>query len=227
MSTSMPGSIAPILAAFFIGSVIVHTSPRLNAGGTYKQVESWSPVPLNADPSWETNGIATNADGTRIYALRRSDPPILEIDPKTGTILKTWGTGLMKWPHSIYLDREGFIWLIDAGIGAAPELHLNPVLESGVKAGKGHQVTKLTPDGKVLLTLGTPGLAGDAPQQFNAPTGVVVASNGDIFVTDGHGGETNARVVKFSKDGKFIKTWGRKGSNPGEFNVPHAISIDS
>ena len=81
--------------------------------------------------------------------------------------------------------------------------------------------------GKLLLALGTSGVAGDGPDTFNRPSGVVVAPNGDIFVADGHGGNSNARVVKFSKDGKFIKAWGKKGSAQGEFNDPHSIATDS
>jgi hypothetical protein len=79
----------------------------------------------------------------------------------------------------------------------------------------------------VLLTLGKFGVPGDGPDTFNAPSDVVVGPNGDIFVADGHGGDTNARIVKFAKDGKFIKAWGKKGSGPGEFNIPHSIDIDS
>ena len=86
---------------------------------------------------------------------------------------------------------------------------------------------KFGPDGRVLLRLGKAGVAGDDPDEFNAPSAIVTAPNGDIFVADGHGGKTNARIVKFSKNGKFIKTWGRKGSAPGEFDTPHAIAIDS
>ena len=77
------------------------------------------------------------------------------------------------------------------------------------------------------MTLGKAGVAGDGPDTFNRPCDVVTAPNGDIFVADGHGGDSNARIVKFSKDGKFIKAWGRKGSGPGEFDTPHAITIDS
>ena len=86
---------------------------------------------------------------------------------------------------------------------------------------------KFSPEGKLLMTLGKPGVTGDGPDTFNRPSGVVVAPNGDIFVADGHGGDSNARIVKFSKDGKFIKAWGKKGSAPGEFNGPHAIAMDS
>jgi DNA-binding beta-propeller fold protein YncE len=70
-------------------------------------------------------------------------------------------------------------------------------------------------------------VTGDGPDTFNSPSDVLVAPNGDIFVADGHGGDTSARVAKFSKDGTLIKAWGRKGSGPGEFNVPHRLAIDS
>jgi len=93
--------------------------------------------------------------------------------------------------------------------------------------GKGHQVIKLSPEGKVLLTLGKGGVAGDGPDMFNAPTDVAVAANGDIIVSDGHGGNTNARIVKFTSGGKFITAWGRRGSGPGEFAVNHSLAIDS
>jgi sugar lactone lactonase YvrE len=77
------------------------------------------------------------------------------------------------------------------------------------------------------MTLGKAGVAGDGPDTFNAPSDALVAPNGDIFVADGHGGDTNARVVKFSKDGKLIKTWGHKGAGASEFNMPHRLAIDS
>ena len=95
------------------------------------------------------------------------------------------------------------------------------------KDGKGHQVFKFSRDGKLLLTLGKAGVAGAGNDEFNAPSAVFVAPNGDIFVADGHGGDTNARIVKFARDGKFIKTWGKKGSGPGEFDMPHALAMDS
>ena len=77
------------------------------------------------------------------------------------------------------------------------------------------------------MTLGKPGVAGEGPETFNGPSDVLVAPNGDIFVADGHGEKTNARIVKFSKDGKFIKAWGKAGKGQGEFDVPHALAMDS
>lgn len=140
----------------------------------------------------------------------RSEPPILEFDP-SGRLLKSFGAGMFVFPHALFIDKDDNVWVADAD----------------GKDGKGQQVTKFSPDGRVLMTLGKPGVAGDGPDTFNDPTGVVVAPNGNIFVSDGHGGKTNARVVKFSKDGKFLKTWGKKGSAPGEFNEPHAITMDA
>ena len=95
------------------------------------------------------------------------------------------------------------------------------------KDGKGHQVFKFSPDGRVLMTLGKAGVASDGPDTFNRPSDVIVGPNGDIFVADGHGGDSNARIVKFSKDGKFIKSWGKKGIAPGEFDTPHGLAFDS
>src|SRR5262249_6459446 len=91
----------------------------------------------------------------------------------------------------------------------------------------GQEVLKLSPKGKILMTLGKEGVAGDGPDGFDRPTGVAVASNGDIFVSDGHApNQHNAgRIVKFSKEGKYIKAWGRKGSAPGEFDEPHDIFV--
>jgi sugar lactone lactonase YvrE len=114
-------------------------------------------------------------------------------------------------PHGIHVDRQGNVWVADG---------------SG-KGSKGHQVFKFSPDGKVLLTLGTAGLPGDGPETFNQPSDVFVAPSGEIFVADGHGGNSNARIVKFTKDGKFMKAWGKKGSGHGEFDTPHSLAMDS
>jgi NHL repeat-containing protein len=77
------------------------------------------------------------------------------------------------------------------------------------------------------MTLGKAGVAGSGPDEFNAPSAIYVAPSGDIFVADGPCGNTNARIVKFSPDGKFIKAWGTKGSAAGEFDVPHTLAMDS
>lgn len=137
--------------------------------------------------------------------------PVLEFDP-AGKPVSSFGAGMFIFPHGIWIEKDGSIWLTD-GQG---------------RDGKGHQVFHFSPSGKVLMTLGKPGEAGDGPDTFNQPNAVAIAPNGDIFVSDGHNpGRGNARVVKFSKDGKFIKQWGGHGSEPGKFEVPHTLAFDS
>ena len=118
-------------------------------------------------------------------------------------------------PHKITVDRDGNVWVAD----------------NGSARGKGQQVLKFSPDGSLLTSLGKAGVAGSDFDEFDQPTEVAVSPNGDIFVADGHsGGGTatgNARIMKFDKNGKFIKAWGRKGMGPGEFDVPHTIAFDS
>jgi DNA-binding beta-propeller fold protein YncE len=135
--------------------------------------------------------------------------PVFQFDT-SGKLLKALGAGMFVSPHKLTVDKEGNLWLADNG---------------------GHQVFKLDQAGKVLLTLGKKGVAGPGLDEFDAPTEVAIAPNGDIFVADGHTGGGlaigNARIVKFDKTGKFLKTWGKKGLGPGEFDVPHTLVFDS
>jgi DNA-binding beta-propeller fold protein YncE len=137
-------------------------------------------------------------------------PPVMQFDSE-GSFLRAFGAGMFVFPHGIHVDHDGNIWVADAN----------------GKNGKGHVVVKFSNEGRVLMTLGRPGVAGDGHDTFNRPSAVVTAANGDIYVADGHGGESNARIAKFSKDGRFVKTWGRKGSGPGEFGELHGIAVDS
>jgi DNA-binding beta-propeller fold protein YncE len=120
-------------------------------------------------------------------------------------------------PHGIHVDRVGNVWITDAD---------GPDGRDPNKNGKGHAVYKFSPGGQVLLTLGTPGVAGDGTGPLlNQPTDVVTAPNGDIFVADGDGAV--ARIVKFTKTGTLIKFWGKGGSGQGELTSPHSLAIDS
>jgi sugar lactone lactonase YvrE len=119
---------------------------------------------------------------------------------------------MFNYPHGLFVDREDNVWVSDGRTK---------------NNGRAHTVMKFSPDGKLLMTLGKPGIAGNGPDTFNGPSDILIAPNGDIFVADGHGGDTNARIVKLSKDGKFIKAWGKKGSAPGEFDSPHGLTMDS
>ncbi len=140
---------------------------------------------------------------------------------KGGNVVKSFGAAMFIWPHGLHVDRDGNVWVTD---GASKE-----AVAMAAKAGGrfGHRVVKFNPDGKVLMTLGEAGVAGSDQSHFMSPSSVAVAANGDIFVADGHGVDENNRVVKYSKDGTFIKAWGTRGSAPGEFNLPHSIAIDS
>src|SRR3954470_9234064 len=198
--------------------------PTNDAPNNYTTIKDYFKLPEGR--TWgSTSAVDVDKDGTSIWVAERcgqnscldratgkmSDvPTVLKFDA-SGKLMKSFGAGMLIFPHGIHVDREGNVWLTD-GLGMD---------------GKGHQVFKFSSDGKVLLALGKAGVAGAGNDEFNAPSAVVTTPNGDIFVADGHGGNTNARIVKFSKDGKFIKTWGSKGTGPGEFDGPHAISMDS
>ena len=133
-----------------------------------------------------------------------------------GRLLKQFGAGTMAWPHGMFVDREGNVWMTDAtGIGA------------NIPQGVGHVVLKFSPDGELLMTLGKKGVAGDGPDVFNQPSAVLVAPNGDIFVADGHGTGGNNRIVKFDRTGRFLRQWGETGEADGQFRDPHSLAMDS
>jgi DNA-binding beta-propeller fold protein YncE len=173
--------------------------------GPYALVDGWGALPGGTQYG-EVPGMTIDRSG-KVFAFHRGSPPVVEFDA-SGKILKMWGENMFVWPHGIRVDRNGFLWITD-GRG---------------KDGKGQQVFKFDPAGKLVMTLGTAGVSGESPSTFNGPTDVAVAPNGDIFVADGH---VNNRIVKFSKDGTFIKAWGKKGTGPGEFDLPHTMFFDS
>lgn len=193
-------------------------------GSAFAQDHPWRPVygwgELPEGRQWgSTSAVYPGNDGTIWVGERcgqnscvgREDvDPILQFDTN-GKLLKSFGAGLITWPHGIHVDREGNVWITDArGEGD-----------------RGHQVWKFSPDGEVLMTLGKAGVAGTGNDVFDQPSDVLVAPNGDIFVADGHGSEGNNRIVKFASDGTFIKTWGSTGAEAGEFRDPHALAMDS
>jgi len=190
-------------------------------------VRNWGTLPDNK--VWGSTAGIEIGPRNEIWAIERCGantcdgldlPTVHLMDMATGRPTKSIGAGLFVFPHGLHVDRDGNVWVTDA---------------QGSKDGtKGHQVIKLSPDGKVLMRLGTAGVAGGGPARFNEPSDVVTARNGDIFVVDGHSGQNPktppdyvTRVVKFSKDGKFIKEWGKLGTGPGEFRNAHAAAIDS
>jgi DNA-binding beta-propeller fold protein YncE len=192
-------------------------TPRNDLPQPYKTTRDWGQLPPGV--KWAAVTAVEPAPDGSIYVIHRcfanscsgrSEAPILKYD-KSGKLLKTWGDGMFVFPHGAFVDRDSNLWVTDAR----------------GEAGKGHQVFKFSPDGKVLMTLGKAGVSGSGPDLFDQPTDVVVAPNGDIFVTDSHRNGKNNRVVKFRKDGTFVKEWGKKGSGPGEISEPHTIALDS
>jgi DNA-binding beta-propeller fold protein YncE len=153
-----------------------------------------------------------NGDATCVNR-GEANPPILEFAP-SGKLLRSFGVGVFAHPHGFTVDRDGNIWATDTNDEPA-----NPKI--------GQTVLNLNPAGRVLMTIGTPGVAGTGPTTFDRPTGVAIAANGDIFVSDGHSGNKSGsgRILKYSPDGTFIKTWGRMGSEPGNFRDPHDLYV--
>ena len=166
----------------------------------YRVVPDWLRLP----PGWnlgETGGVATDARG-HVYVFHRGPHPLLEFEPN-GELVREIGEGLLVSAHGVEVDREGNIWAVDVG---------------------NHTVLKFNRGGRVAMVLGRKGVAGSQDENFDRPTDIAFAPNGDIYVTDGYG---NSRVMKFSPDGRLLKKWGQKGTGPGEFDTPHSVAVDA
>jgi DNA-binding beta-propeller fold protein YncE len=206
------------------------------AQGSYKLVEWPAPATSAAGfaAPWnliQASSVAIGPKGT-VLVLHRGAHPVLEFDA-AGKLIRSWGDGLISegkvagipkenfapdrsrysavygpagctacGAHSVRVDPQGNIWIVDA---------------------TAHVVYKMSPEGKEIMRLGTKGTSGASRTTFNLPTDIAFASNGDLYVTDGYGG---ARVVKFSRDGKYLLEWGKRGTGPGEFGLPHNVVVD-
>jgi len=167
-------------------------------------------LPYRVDPAWPelpegwnllaVPDVAADRNG-HVYLFHRGVHPVIELDGAS-KVVRSWGDGLFVNAHGLRFDAAGSLWAVDNGA---------------------HFVARLDRRGRVAMLLGRHGVKGEANELFNAPTDIAFASNGDIFITDGYG---NSRVVKYSKEGRFLKAWGTKGTGPGQFNLPHTIVID-
>jgi peptidylamidoglycolate lyase len=183
----------------------IFTAGARAAESRYQLVENWAQFPPGVTKWGMATGVDIDPHGN-IYVFHRNESmPIMAFDLH-GKFLRAWGQGMFKTTHFLRADRFGYIWVTDRG---------------------DMQAFKFNSDGKLLMTIGRKGVTGDNTSQdaFNGMADLAVAKNGDIFIADGEG--PNTRVVKYSKDGKFIKWWGGKGTEPGQFNMPHSIAIDS
>jgi streptogramin lyase len=209
---SYPGHVKSSLAGAIVTALAVAAvtvgAQNANPPTPYHEVANWAKLP--AGEKWAGGQGADPASNGDIWTFNRADPPILRFD-QSGKVVKSFGDGMFVQAHGIFVDRNDNVWVTDAML----------------MPGKGNQVFKFSPDGKLLMTLGKAGISGDGNDVFSGPADVVVAKNGDIFVADGHLEGPVNRIVKFSKDGTFIKAWGKRGSAPGEFNLPHSMAIDS
>ncbi len=176
------------------------TWPHVDLATTYEVDPTWPQKPK--DFVWgHMPGVAVDEEDN-VYIFTRSNPPV-QVYNANGKFLRAWGSETIGKAHHIKIDHQGYVWISDID---------------------NHVVQKYTPKGKLLLTIGTKGKAGRDKTHLNKPTDMVVAPNGDVFVSDGYG---NARVVHFDKNGKYINEWGELGHKPGQFSIPHAIAMDS
>ena len=232
-------SLALIVACLATSGVIVQAQAR---GGT-PQTDKVQPVNTGANPyrvmrdwahiegrAWGgSNGVAIDRDGKTVWATDRCSPgttpgcantdvnPVHHFD-ESGKEIKSFGGGMFAWPHGIHVDRDGNVWVTDA--------------RADQPTGKGSVVVKFSPDGKVLMTLGKPGVKGNPPEALTEPTDVVTdPRNGDVYVAESHTDVTDpnlvGRISVFDKAGKFLRTIGKTGTGPGEFRTPHALEFDS
>lgn len=182
----------------------------------YRLVEGWEKLP-EGFKHLDCVGAGVDA-ADRVYVITRSDARVIVYE-RDGTFVTAWGEGVLTHTHCIRFGSDGAVYTVDDG---------------------DHTVRKFTPDGKQLMVLGTPGVGSDTGYDskikdphdrlasikggppFNRPTGVAIAPSGDLYVTDGYG---NARVHRFSADGKLIQSWGEPGTEPSQFNLPHDVWV--
>jgi DNA-binding beta-propeller fold protein YncE len=223
--------------------------PTNDLPNPYQTVAPWGKLPEGR--TWGAlNAVAIDKDGKSVWVADRCGanpdipagaspfaydscagsnlPPVLKFD-SSGNLLKSFGAGMFIFPHKVHVDGDGNVWVVDGRSANERERQKNPD-----EAGKGHIVVKFSPDGRVLLTIGKAGVAGNPPEALTEPNSVVTAPNGDIFIAEGHSGQndnarpdTVARISKFTKEGKFISSFGKLGSGPGEFRTPHDLAMDS
>jgi peptidylamidoglycolate lyase len=182
----------------------------------YELVKDWPKLPGNFALGNPTGvGIDTNQNVFIFHRAGRNWPlfgsmpntniasnTILLLDRLNGKILNSWGGNLFIMPHGLTVDKNNNVWVTDVGL---------------------HQVFKFSHDGHLLMKLGESKIPGNDSAHFNRPTDVAVADDGSFYVSDGY---ENSRIIKFSPLGKYLFEWGEKGSNKGEFNIPHGIDLD-
>lgn len=168
---------------------------------TYTVAEGWSKLPDGWAWGWIPAVACDSHD--RVYVYSRSEHPLVIFD-RDGNFLDSWGEDVLKDAHGIYIDADDNVYCTER---------------------ETHCIFKFNRHGELVMTLGTPGQpAARDGDPFNKPTDLAIASTGELFVSDGYG---NARVHKYTPDGRLIKSWGERGSGPGQFALSHCVRVDT
>jgi NHL repeat-containing protein len=230
-----------VLLGWRTGAQTPGAAPTNDAPNPYQTIEGYFKLP--AGRTWgSTSAVDISPDGRFIWVAERCGtnscfdratntmsklPTILKFD-QSGNLVASFGEGLMVFPHGIHVDRQGNVWVTDGNDnGPAPARGGPPVTAPAAGATIGHQVFKFSPEGKVLMTIGKAGGATGPTECCWQPNDVITNEKGEIFISEGHGQNPNDRILKYTPQGKLIKTFGKRGSGPGEFNGPHALAFDS
>ena len=168
---------------------------------SYKVVHGWPQLP-EGFALGEVSGVGIDSHD-HVFVFHRGELPILNLSEETGEILNSWGDGMFENSHGLSIDHQNNVWVTDTQL---------------------HQVFKFSHDGELLMTLGVKGVPGLDEEHFDKPTDLAITPNGEVYVSDGYG---NSRIAKFSAKGEFLFDWGHKGTDAGEFDTPHGITLDS
>ncbi len=188
-----------LLSVGIVAGATAITGEKAPSPIEFREVANWPTLPSGL----KLDGISAVASDSRdnIYLLNRVRPFVIVFD-RDGKFLRSWN-GDFKTPHGLRIDADDNLWIADMA---------------------NHLVQKFSTDGKLLMSLGKKGMPGLAADQFNKPADAFTGPDGEIYVADGYG---NSRVAKFTKDGKFVQDWGKKGKGSSEFNIPHVVYLDS
>lgn len=232
LSAALPPAALLLVPASLAAQSSAAMPPVNTLPNPYTTVTGWAKLPEGR--TWgSTSAVDIDRDGKHIWVAERCGanscaqsqlPSVLKFDP-SGALVASFGGGLIQSPHGIHVDRDGNVWVTDCSCTGG-----TPPIDPGAPppAPRGHQIFKFSPDGKLLMTLGRAG-GGRDTAWFWQPNDVVTAPNGDIFVSEGHSSRAGAiaRVLKFDRTGKLLKTFGQFGKGPTDMDQPHALAFDS
>jgi DNA-binding beta-propeller fold protein YncE len=201
--------------------------PVNRGANPYRVIRDWAQLTSERRPWGGSNGVAIDRDGKSVWAVDRcsagttpgclgSTANPVHLFDESGKEVRSFGAGMFVWPHGIHIDRDGNVWVADAR----------------GESNKGSVVVKFSPEGRVLLTLGKPGVRGNPPEALTDPTDIVTdPGNGDVYVAESHTDVTDpnlvGRISVFDRNGKFLRMIGKTGTGPREFRTPHALEFDS